>query len=351
MIANLSWRWTFWLLAIVFGVILVVTYLFLPETKFNRTYDDLAMDISAKKPALPSVEHEEIDESSVEPKQMSIPQTPATGSPRVSSRYIDPTPKSSSLWRRLLRIEKLEFGPANRIIPELTRPLLFLLHPCLLWSSATWALTFGWGILTGLVASQIWGGPPYNMSPSAVGNLVGIAPLIGSILSPPIAGWLSDHLCEWLATRNNGVFEPEFRLPLLIPFTIIMAAGSFGLGAAVENALSPIICGVFLALINFAIGIGATVCISYSNEVAQHRAGEALGVAMLVKSAYAFGMSFAVNDYFVRVGALRLFSTFGALNIGLGLLGGVLWVWGKRCRAWSARRGILGKVSAGLATR
>jgi hypothetical protein len=67
----------------------------------------------------------------------------------------------------------------------------------------------------------------------------------------------------------------------MVPFLITMVVGSFGLGMAVENALSPVVCGVFLAILNFAVGVGCTGIVTYSNDVCQHRAGEAFGITMV----------------------------------------------------------------------
>ena len=344
-ISDLSWRWSFWFLAMAFGVLLVLTYFFFPETNFNRE-DNTAAVSSNKLSTISDMANLEKGEANGYHESISSNDrnlvTPAT----TSTNEPEPAQASSvSLWRRILGVERVEFGPSSQMLPLLVRPLLLLLHPSIIWSSTMWAATFGWGVIVGLIASQIFSAPPYNLKTSSIGNLVGIAPLIGSTIAAPITGRTSDYLARWLAVRNKGVFEPEFRLPLLIPFTLIIALGAFGLGAAVDHGLSTLVCGVFLAILNFGIALGATVCVSYSNDVSQHRAGEALGVAMLVKSAYAFGISFVANQYYQKVGALRFFGTFAGVNIGIAISGALLWVWGKRIRSWSGRIGILGRAS------
>jgi hypothetical protein len=100
-----------------------------------------------------------------------------------------------------------------------------------------------------------------------VGNLGRHRPLIGSSLAAPLAGRTADYSGQAMAVRNKDVYEPEFRLVIIVPFLIIMVIGSFGLGMAIENRLSPIACGVFLAILNFAMWKGATAVVSYSNDV------------------------------------------------------------------------------------
>jgi hypothetical protein len=188
-----------------------------------------------------------------------------------------PTP----LWCRALGLRILPTKNQSRFLELSVTPILMLRHPAVLWSAAMWSVVFTWVIIQGAVADQIFRAPPYNMSTVAVGNLVGIAPMIGSALGTFFGGWACDAVSQAMATRNKGVFEPEFRLVIMLPFLITITAGTFGLGLAIHHGLSNIICAVFLALINFAVGVGCTGIVAYSNDVCQHRAGEAFGIAMV----------------------------------------------------------------------
>jgi hypothetical protein len=138
-----------------------------------------------------------------------------------------------------------------------------------------------WVIIQGVVADQIFQAPPYNMSTVAAGDLVGIAPMIGSALGTFLGGWACDAISQAMAIRNKGIFEPEFRLVVMLPFLVVMIVGSPGLGLAIHNELSNIVSTVFLALINFTVGVACMGIVAYSNDVAQHRAGEAFGIAMI----------------------------------------------------------------------
>lgn len=119
------------------------------------------------------------------------------------------------------------------------------------------------------------------MSPMSVGNLVAIAPLIDSSLAAPLTGWTADDLGQAMTVCQIGAYEPEFRLVITVPFLITMVIGSFGLDMTIDNRLKPITYGVFPDVLGFAVGTGAAALLSYSNDVCQHRAGEALGIAMV----------------------------------------------------------------------
>ncbi|KAL4877960.1 major facilitator superfamily domain-containing protein [Aspergillus karnatakaensis] len=305
-ISKLSWRWSFWLEGILFGVLLAAVILCFPETSaLEKDYIQAALD---------SVQKE------------SRPSSPA--------RWLATFVLGDASTR----------APAqHNILAACINPLRMLLHPVVIWECIMWAVVFTWTILLGAVASQIFTAPPYNMTTVAIGNLTGIAPFIGSALGTIVGGWLCDALGRVFSSRNGGVYEPEFRLLVMPLATITMAAGSFGLGEAIENGAEPVVCGVFMAILNFAIGVGCTGIVAYTNDVCGQAAGDAFGLAMVVKSAFAFGLSFVFNDFLARSGPLVFFSTFGALTVGVMLTTIPLYVYGKRIRAWAEQSRYIGR--------
>ena len=73
-----------------------------------------------------------------------------------------------------------------------------------------------------------------------------------------IGGPLCDYIARVMTKRNGGVYEPEFRLLLMIPAVIIGSIGYFGFGWSIQNGdpwIVPVILygltgmgGVFLAI-------------------------------------------------------------------------------------------------------
>ncbi|KAK6602963.1 major facilitator superfamily transporter [Botrytis cinerea] len=294
-ISSVSWHWSFWLLAILWVVILAATLACFPETTFYRNTgldNSVEVDISGDNSNPPQ---EKLDKSA-------------------------PTISLPSHEIRSLDVERSDHT---------------LSTPCSPLGCLMWSVVFTWIILIGAVVSQIFGAEPYNMSTTAVGNLAGIAPLIGSTIGTLTAGWACDKIVGYLALRNRGMYEPEFRLLIIIPAFIAMAIGGFGLGAAIHKELSPVTCGVFMAILNFAVGAGCTGVVAYTNDVCGQRSGEAFGLAMIIKSAFAFGLTFVFNDYYSAAGPLKYFSTFTALTLGIMLTTIPMYVFGKRIRAWA----------------
>ncbi|KAJ5681338.1 uncharacterized protein N7477_001278 [Penicillium maclennaniae] len=332
-ISNLSWRWSFWLEAIMFGVVLMAVFALFPETTFERA----------------SV-------SSVHPESAAL----ENKGNQVSMGSASSPDLQLVVWRSILRLQLVQVPGTRDFLTNIVQPLALLLHPIVIRGSLMWAVTFTWTILLGAVVSQIFTPFPYGMDTIAVGNLSGIAPFIGSALGTVIGGYVCDFCAVYLANHNDGYYEPEFRLIVILPATITMAIGTFGLGAAIHNALPATVCGVFMAIINFAVGLGCTAIVGYTNDACGHRTSDVFGIAM-VSTTYPkvlplphvlsfvigrekrlhFGLSFVFNDYCTNYGPLIFFSTFGALTVGIMLTSLPMYCFGKRIRAWADRRNIL----------
>ncbi|EEU43803.1 uncharacterized protein NECHADRAFT_89568 [Fusarium vanettenii 77-13-4] len=298
-ITGLSWQWSFRLLAISFALAFVFSFFLMPETLFDR--DSVVTGVE------PSI----FVSGHLEAKR---PDSPAPGTLGSVGDHV-------------------QMQPVTQLIPILLRPLGLPRHPAIVWACAMWSVTYSWVIIQGAVADQIFRAPPYNLSPTSVGLLIGIAPLVGSAIGTILGGWMCDWVAQLMVKRNDGVYEPEFRLVVFVPTLITIIIGSFGLGMAIAGGLSIWVCAVFLGFLNFGVGVGCTGIVAYSNDVCQHRAADAFGVTMLVKSAFAFGLTFMLNDYYAEHGAKAFFFTWGALTSGTILTTIPLYIFGKQIRA------------------
>ncbi|KAK7423530.1 hypothetical protein QQX98_000988 [Neonectria punicea] len=326
LIVDLGWRWSFWVLAITFGVCLALVVFCLPETIYERDIEGVSSVINTSMTKSPD------EESKVGITPDAEEQIAESDAPEMQDHQ---TPDNSPAWKRILGIEMVNFKGISTLLTMIFSPLAILRHPVAIWGCAMWSVLFTWNIIQGAIADQIFATPPYNLSPSDVGLVVGIAPFIGSALGTIGGGWICDFVAKAMSARNRGLYEPEFRLVVMLPSLITVTIGAFGLGMAVEEGLSEIRCAVFLAILNFGTGVGCTGVVVYTNDVCQQRAGEAFGLAMLAKSAFAFGLTFMLNDYLATHGAMVFFSTWGGVTIGVMLTTVPLYVFGKRIRALS----------------
>ncbi|PVI00759.1 MFS transporter [Periconia macrospinosa] len=297
LIMALNWRWAFWVLAIAFGVGLVLVCVFYPETQVQIICDGETADKTAQ----------------------NQPKTPKDKQQNISDHSY---------------VTEAEESAGTDFIIGLVEPLALLRHPVAIWSCLMWSIIFTWVIILGAVADQVFAAPPYSLKPSQVGVLVGVAPLIGSAIGTVFAGWMTDATAKFIGVRNNGTFEPEYRLVGVVPCLVGVAVGAFGLGVAIRDGLPPIVCGVYLACLNFGVGCGCTAIVTYTNDVCMNRTGQVFGLAMLAKSVFAFGLSFMLNDFYAQHGPVIFFSTWGALST-IGCLATIpMFIFGKRFRAF-----------------
>lgn len=61
----------------------------------------------------------------------------------------------------------------------------------------------------------------------------------------------------------------------------------------------------------------------------------------LMKSSFAFGLTFMLNDYLTNHGPRVFFATWGGLTVGISLLTIPMYIFGKCIRAWAQRNHIV----------
>jgi predicted MFS family arabinose efflux permease len=92
----------------------------------------------------------------------------------------------------------------------------------------------------------------YHFSSSNVGlAYLGIG--VGMFIGLAVFGRISDKLIQRLAAQNNGVFEPEFRLPPMIPAALILPAGLLLYGWTAQYEVHYIVPIIGTALVGLGL--------------------------------------------------------------------------------------------------
>lgn len=117
------------------------------------------------------------------------------------------------------------FQPTDRkalseVWRHLWTPIEIFFFPIICWAAWTMAGAANAFLLLVLFESPILSNPPYNFSSASVG-FANFAPAVGAIIGLTVAGPFSDWIAMRATRRNNGIREPEMRLPALIPFIVI----------------------------------------------------------------------------------------------------------------------------------
>ncbi|KAI9708819.1 MAG: hypothetical protein M1820_003774 [Bogoriella megaspora] len=164
------------------------------------------------------------------------------------------------------------------------RPFILFSYPSVLWSTMLYSLSIGWLIVLSESVSVIYRNrDTYNFSSLGTG-LVYISPFIGGVLGTAVAGKVSDLIVRWMSRRNDGVYEPEFRLVMTIPVAISTVIGLMGFGWSAQEHDAWIVPTIFFGIISFGCSLGSTTAITFCVDSYRQYAGEALVTLNFSKS-------------------------------------------------------------------
>lgn len=165
----------------------------------------------------------------------------------------------------------------------MVRPFILYAYPAVLWSSLVYALAVGWLIVLSESVAHVYRSGYYHFTPLQVG-LVYISPFVGGILGTAVAGKVSDLVVRYMARKNDGVYEPEFRLLMALPITISTVIGLMGFGWSAEEKDNWIVPTVFFGVISFGCSLASTTAITFVVDSYRVYAGEALVTLNFSKS-------------------------------------------------------------------
>ncbi|KAH7906864.1 major facilitator superfamily domain-containing protein [Hygrophoropsis aurantiaca] len=333
LIQDVSWRICFVVEAVLCAILLVLTILFVPETAYRRS-----TSVSDKTMAINSTSAlETATKSSSAPtgsSDVDLEKTSAT----FAAGYTLEVEVHESYMRSLLPWAGYKFTDESfwRIC---LRPFTLLCSPVVAWGTLIYGTTAGWLVALSVSVSLLFSSPAYGYDFQAgpVGLISGVGPFIAAILGNAIAGPLSDWSVTWLARRNNGIYEPEFRLFMIIPLLVATTIGWFGWAISanlLELWIGP---AVFYSLLNFGQAVGSVAVVSYVVDAHPNYAPEAFATVNCLKNLFTFGLTYYVVPWLAAQGVLRTFCTIGGINIWVCLMTIPMYVYGKRARSWVHR--------------
>lgn len=220
------------------------------------------------------------------------------------------------------------------------RPFFLLLYPGVLFSTFIYSLSVVWLIVISETISHIMSAPPYNFSITSVGLLY-IATFIGGCLGSAVAGRFSDLIVRAMSRRNNGTYEPEFRLMMIGPVLISICIGMMGFGWSTFEEDMWVVPAIFLGVLGFGCSLGSTTAITYAVDSYKMFAAEALVTLNMTKNTMGFLFSLFVPQFVSGQGSRNSFVVFGSIEIFVCLFGIPLYFYGKRVRHWTDRANLM----------
>ncbi|KUJ23812.1 serine/threonine kinase 16 [Mollisia scopiformis] len=322
---NLGWKYLFHIFVALSVVQTLCQIFFVPETTYRRdqryNIGELATDNFDE---LAAHEHRH------EKEQVQQLESVAT---RTS------IPKRKTFWQNM----KLFDGAYSdeSLVHLLIAPFAVCMNIAVAYIIVVQGWFVGLYVAIAFVLAQIFGYPPYNMSPSGIGYL-SLGPFIGGLVAVLLFGAITDPLIIFMTKKNKGVYEPEYRL-LIAGLGLISGAGLFGYGHVTQVYGSPYVAATLHAFVLFGVMALIVATSTYALDAYRDMSNEIFIMGMLFKNFLLYGFTYFINNWLARAGPQQLFYVFGAT--GFGVMAGIpiMYVLGKKYRSYWCRHNLLEK--------
>ncbi|KAF6815062.1 major facilitator superfamily transporter [Colletotrichum sojae] len=337
---SIGWYWTFYLEAIFCAVMLPAVFFFCPETAYRRDAS-LNTDMVAH-PAGHELKTMSVNDG---PSNSSSDQK-ATGSttalaPGLEANYGAHTPKKTFAQSlALLDGRKTD----ERYWKLLLRPFPLFAQPAFLWGCLIQGTMIGWTVFIGVIVAAIFLGPPYYWNEVYAGYAY-VGAFVGALLGFLIAGVLSDWSAKFMTRRNGGIYEPEFRIVMVIPMFIIGGIGLYGFGITSAGLVSrEYHYSVPLVFFGFEVAgmvIGAVASSLYIVDAYRDLAIEGFTCMIIFKNLFSFGLTYSAYDWIIDGGIKKTMIAIASIQVVVCALSIPMYIYGKRVRAYFHEHDLL----------
>ncbi|CAG7924880.1 unnamed protein product [Penicillium olsonii] len=323
---SLGWRWIQYILAIIGLCFTVATFFGFEETMFFRQVNIQDPIVYAPESTeVPSSLKATVDNGCVDDKkQRGLEVTPVIAEAHGLRTY----PQKLKLWGFRHPAQPFNF------LRSMLLSFRLLCFPTTIFSGLLVGSVLAWYNALGGSMAEVLGGAPYYFTTEQIG-LTYFASVIGVSIGCYFSGWLSDILAIRLATRRQGIKEPEDRLWMFVVALIAHPAGCilYGVGASHHIPWIGVVIG--MAFICVTLPMGSGLAITYIIDSQKELAGESIVSVILIRNTIGFAFAYAVNPMISNMGLQNTF-------ILIAVLGIVLW---SGCLLWikigkAARRSI-----------
>ncbi|KAK6506294.1 hypothetical protein TWF506_011212 [Arthrobotrys conoides] len=345
----LGWRWVPWLNAILYATSFIIFYFGLEETYFDRERylqyyatdtpgvvikgeKDAAADTTAEKTL---AEKTSTDNEDAE-KKAGVNETTGPPEPLIQ-RGKDPRVKKT-YWESIALItpaSNLRGWGTKQYFQRLIQGMRVFAFPAVIYSGLQWGAQDAWLSFYLTTMDDLWYDEPWNYSNYGVA-LMNVPCVIGAVLGCMYAGPLSDWFCLWMAKRNNGMKEAEYRLWLGLVNMIISPAGLllFGIGSARGWPWPPPYIG--LGLIGFGWGCSGDIAMAYLVDCYPDMVIEGMVGVAVINNTLGMTFTFACSPFIAAAGTRNSYIIIAVLQFFFAGLTIPMIKWGKRIRKWTA---------------
>ncbi|KAF4985633.1 hypothetical protein FGRMN_11143 [Fusarium graminum] len=324
-VPKLGLKWWYGIMSIINGCTLILSFFLLTETRFDRPEDATEGAVHLKLDKNGNVATEGTNEVLYQ----------------VTTRQgvvLQPEKFGERTWRDDIRLfhGKADWRSMALFYKDVAQSLIL---PPIFWIFILNGAFLGLYIYQASTFAVILVQPPYSFSPELLGY-VQLVQVLDCLIAVPILGYGSDIICRFMSRRRNGVFEPEYRLLVLIipAAAAIISAIVYGRAAASPNDYHwmAIVASYHLGFFAF---LGANlVGITFVMDSYPNKSGPLLLVVCAGRGFVSFGLSYATVPSIESLGydgAMNILAIICGVLSGFGI---VVYFIGKRVREWARRR-------------
>ncbi|OBT64191.1 hypothetical protein VE03_06877 [Pseudogymnoascus sp. 23342-1-I1] len=311
LVQNLGWRWLYFVLSIITAIAWIMCVLFVPETRWQRTSDEMR-GVSTHLP------------------------------PGVQRPVLDPAKFGARTLKDDLALQSggIRWKDAKLSMLEIVESLLF---PSVVWIVLTNAVFIGVSLASSMTMSSVLLAPPYSWSFQYVG-LSTIPIVISAVFVYVIGSWGADKMSNSVTKRQGGRREAEVHLTnLIFPlFCGILGCILFGVGGEYVYSVHWTAILVGAALLNFSFLTINIVGSVYCVESYPKWAGPVLVNVASFRNIIGFAFTFGVADWVQVRGYMGCFGIFAGCIAVLAIPLPFMWKYGKAMRK---KTGVLTKIT------
>ena len=320
---GLGWKYLFHIFIAVGGVQTLCQIFFVPETTYRR---DRRYEIGE----LANDNLEELAAHEHRQEKGNLQQLE-----NVSTRQSLPPKKT--FWQNMKLFDGVYSDES--LIQLLIAPFAVCMNVAVAYVIVVQGWFVGLYVAIAFVLAQIFAYPPYSLSTAGVGYL-SLGPFIGGLIAVVLFGTISDPVIMFMAKRNRGIYEPEYRL-LIASIGMVSSAGLFGYGHVTQNYGSIYLAATLHAFVIFGVMALIVATSTYVLDAYRDMSNEIFIMGMLFKNFLLYGFTYFINNWLARAGPQQVFYTFGAT--GLGVMAGIpiMYIFGKKYRSFWCRNNLL----------
>lgn len=292
-IQNLGFKFTFGICGLIYAGIIPAMYFFVPETVYF---------------APKQVTEVIFDKASLHVYEIILPETKKTYGQKL--KIFQGRISQASFWRMAYK------------------PLPLISFPAVIFSAMTYSVYAAGLTLIALLQDTIFSAPPYNLTSSQIGltNL----PLFGvGLVGTLISGYCADFVVQFVTKLNNGIYEPEFRLLLMVVAASLSTVAYVGFGFSVAAGMTIYIPIAFLGVQTFAVPFATSAMFTYVMDCHPTHAAQAFVTMNFIKALLSLVMSNFVNGFFKQSGAKTVFLVVAIANLGVSVFSIPMYIFGK----------------------